>query len=192
VARNRATVDRAAKRQAIVDAAAELFVRDGYDATSMTALARAAGVTPNTLYWYFDDKDHLLVAVLDQEVVAALAAHQTNRATTLTEQLLQTVDTLDRLNALTITVHARSQLSPTVASWHDRFHTAGDQWMLAAIRRHLASRDAGGEARVPSDADLAAIPRLWSYAIEGMVAHGLDQSEREALCALLVRQLDAL
>ena len=45
------------KRGEIVSAARELFIHAGYDATSMGRLAVAAGVSANTIYWYFADKD---------------------------------------------------------------------------------------------------------------------------------------
>ena len=46
---NRRPVDREAKRDEIVQAAARLFTEAGFDATPMTQLAAAAGVTTNTV-----------------------------------------------------------------------------------------------------------------------------------------------
>jgi AcrR family transcriptional regulator len=48
-------------RQAILDAARELFVRDGVDATTMRAIAGKIGYTPTAIYHHFRDKDALLV-----------------------------------------------------------------------------------------------------------------------------------
>lgn len=44
------------KRAAILDAAKDLFVAKGFDATSMDAVAEAAGVSKLTLYSHFGDK----------------------------------------------------------------------------------------------------------------------------------------
>ena len=39
----------------ILDAAAELFVGDGYDATTTTQIAKRAGVSIGSLYQFFPD-----------------------------------------------------------------------------------------------------------------------------------------
>ncbi|PQP53755.1 TetR/AcrR family transcriptional regulator, partial [Mycolicibacterium austroafricanum] len=64
------------KRAEIVTAARELFVDAGYDATPMGRLAAAAGVAANTIYWYFEDKDAVLIAVLDEVMTDAWAQYQ--------------------------------------------------------------------------------------------------------------------
>lgn len=48
-----------AKRQAILEAAKNLFVRHGYANTSMDAVAAEAGVSKLTVYSHFTDKDTL-------------------------------------------------------------------------------------------------------------------------------------
>jgi AcrR family transcriptional regulator len=58
----------AATRRAIVDAAHELFDRDGYPATTMDAVAAAAGVSLKTVYLVFSTKSGLLRAVWDVQL----------------------------------------------------------------------------------------------------------------------------
>jgi AcrR family transcriptional regulator len=53
---------------ALVDAARELFARDGYDATSLDAVATRAGVTKGAVYHHFDGKRQLFEAVFSREV----------------------------------------------------------------------------------------------------------------------------
>ncbi|WP_439861246.1 TetR/AcrR family transcriptional regulator [Pseudomonas sp. MBLB4136] len=48
-----------AKRQAILDAAKNLFLRHGYDGSSMDAIAAEAGVSKLTVYSHFTDKETL-------------------------------------------------------------------------------------------------------------------------------------
>jgi TetR/AcrR family transcriptional regulator len=48
----------------ILDAAEELFARQGYAATSVKQIGTAAGVNPALLYYYFGDKDGLYRAAL--------------------------------------------------------------------------------------------------------------------------------
>jgi AcrR family transcriptional regulator len=53
---------------ALVDAARELFARDGYDATSLDAVAARAGVTKGAVYHHFAGKRQLFEAVFSREV----------------------------------------------------------------------------------------------------------------------------
>ena len=45
----------------IVDAAAKIFGKEGFQGASMSAVARAAGVSKGLLHYHFDSKEHLLV-----------------------------------------------------------------------------------------------------------------------------------
>jgi AcrR family transcriptional regulator len=53
---------------ALVDAARELFARDGYDATSLDAVAARAKMTKGAVYHHFDGKRQLFEAVFTREV----------------------------------------------------------------------------------------------------------------------------
>jgi AcrR family transcriptional regulator len=55
----------ATTRAAVLEAAHRLFVRDGYPATSMQAIAAEAGVAPKTVYLAFATKSGLLRALWD-------------------------------------------------------------------------------------------------------------------------------
>jgi AcrR family transcriptional regulator len=52
-------------RQRILDAAGDLFVRQGYGATSIRQIADAAQVAPDTVYATFGSKARVLTALLD-------------------------------------------------------------------------------------------------------------------------------
>jgi TetR/AcrR family transcriptional regulator, cholesterol catabolism regulator len=47
--------------QRIVDAAARMFGRDGFQGASMGAVAEAAGVSKGLLHYHFESKEHLLI-----------------------------------------------------------------------------------------------------------------------------------
>jgi len=49
------------KEQAIRDHALEMIVTHGFDGLSMQKLAKAAGVSPSTIYIYFKDREDLLL-----------------------------------------------------------------------------------------------------------------------------------
>jgi AcrR family transcriptional regulator len=58
-------------RQAVQDAARELFSERGFERTTMRAVAARAGVDPALIYHYFGDKDGLLFAALQPPADAA-------------------------------------------------------------------------------------------------------------------------
>jgi AcrR family transcriptional regulator len=64
-------------RKLIMDAAYTLFRRRAFARVNVDEIADAAGVTKRTLYDYFESKDALLTAVLDDQNELALAAFQT-------------------------------------------------------------------------------------------------------------------
>jgi AcrR family transcriptional regulator len=55
------------RRPEVLDAALELFLENGYQGTSMEAIARAAGVTKPVVYACFPGKDELFRALLARE-----------------------------------------------------------------------------------------------------------------------------
>jgi AcrR family transcriptional regulator len=59
------------KQAAITNAATELFLRDGYRGTSMDDIAAAAGVSKQTVYKQFTDKEQLFCDVVEGLVNAA-------------------------------------------------------------------------------------------------------------------------
>ena len=59
-------------RQEILDAASELFVKDGYENVSMRRIAEKIEYSPTTIYLYFKDKSELLEQVC-QETFARLS-----------------------------------------------------------------------------------------------------------------------
>lgn len=58
---------RAAKPQQILDAARTLFLGDGFSATSMDAVARAANVSKATVYAHYTSKEELFAAMMNAE-----------------------------------------------------------------------------------------------------------------------------
>jgi len=54
------------KRQSIIKGATALFLKYGFNAVSMEKVAQSAPVSKATLYKYFDSKNALLAAVLDE------------------------------------------------------------------------------------------------------------------------------
>jgi len=56
------------KVEAIYGQALKMIVEEGFDGLSMQKLARAAGVSPATIYIYFKDRDDLLLQLYQLEI----------------------------------------------------------------------------------------------------------------------------
>ncbi|MFC9964422.1 TetR/AcrR family transcriptional regulator [Nocardia ignorata] len=55
------------KRRAILDAAIDTFLRDGYERATLDVIAERAGVAKQTAYNHFGDKQTLFLAAVDDE-----------------------------------------------------------------------------------------------------------------------------
>lgn len=160
MARNKRDVDAEVKREQIEAAACALFLDEGYEATSMAAVAKAAGVAPNTLYWYFANKDDLLVAVLDRLVNRALAQVAGVQDRTLGEQLGWLIGEFQQASRLISTVHARLDQSEQIRTWHDRFHAMLDGMLVDQMM-------AKGMSRTKA----AMMSTVGTYVVEGLLSH---------------------
>jgi AcrR family transcriptional regulator len=80
---------RARTRQALLDAAAELFAERGVEGASVDAIAEAADRTSGALYDHYGSKDGLLFALLEGWVddVAAVTLAELSTTTTLEEMM---------------------------------------------------------------------------------------------------------
>lgn len=65
-------------RQALLDAAEQLFLRRGFSATSLDLIAEEAGFTKGAVYSHFANKDDLFLALLDRRARRLLYDYATN------------------------------------------------------------------------------------------------------------------
>jgi len=79
-------------RQEILDAARELFVKEGYENVSMRRIAEKIEYSPTTIYLYFEDKASLLFAICE-ETFAKLA----RRMEAITAEGGDPIETLKRV-----------------------------------------------------------------------------------------------
>ena len=146
------------RRAQIVDVARALFAEHGYRATTTRELAAAAGVSDALLYRYFESKDDLLRAVVE-DGIAGFAAMGTaagqGRDLSLTERLTA----LGR--AFLTTVGAQRDLIVLFVSEHqllaDDARLVGFIDLAASgLGRELAERAQAGEVRADLDGYLFA------------------------------------
>jgi len=84
------------RRREIFNAAANIFLKQGFQETSIGEIAEAAGIGRSTLYDYFKNKDDILVFFVEEEV---------SELTRRTEEIfLQSIDVIEKLHQ-TMLIH---------------------------------------------------------------------------------------
>lgn len=169
MAKNKRELEPAVKRDQIEDAACMLFLVEGYESTSMATIAKAAGVAPNTLYWYFSSKDDLLVAILDRLVNRAVAQLATMQSQSFGDQVLWLLTEFQQASKLISTVHSRLEKAETIRNWHDRFHVMLDQMLVSQMVSTGMSK-----------AKASVMATVGTYVVEGLLSHphGSQQVEK--------------
>jgi AcrR family transcriptional regulator len=153
----------------IVKAAMDAFAEKGFADTKLDDVARRAGVVKGTLYRYFETKEAVFRAVVQEAVVTQL--NDVERAASAFQgSLVEFVPMLlhraahrignDRLPRIARMVLAESRSFPDLAAiWHDELASR----MLALVSRLIANAQARGEVR-PGD------PGLYAFSIIGPMA----------------------
>lgn len=150
------------KRRAIMAAAAELFMAEGYAAVSMDAVARTAGVSKATLYAHFPGKEALFESIIAdgcaqmrQRADTLLASHGLPLRQALVELGLHWLRFLLRpqVRALHRVVIAEAVRFPALAR---AFYTAGPQAMQLWLTGWMAGEQAHGRLRQDTDTARAA------------------------------------
>jgi AcrR family transcriptional regulator len=144
---------RAHNRQALVSAARHLFARDGFEATTISAVAEEADLGFGTFYRYFPDKEAVLRAVLDEgraEIDAVLLAPDTDSRTA--------ADALRRLSERVIDALERNR-------------------DLLQLMWETAIRDAQHSGRRTPGDDEQSLPALLGGAIARLIARGVEAGE---------------
>lgn len=179
---NRPHLKRDEKVGQIVDAAEALLLRDGYDSTTMAAIAGAAGVSTNAVYWYFPSKDDVLAAVQSRRQQRAFARLDEISDSSLADRARVALAELDAGAELTAAVHERAKHSAAVAGVHEDFHRAvGERLTAAFLADGLNPADAGMAA--------AAIVAI----VEGLHLHEApyDPARRDELVVWALRRFAA-
>ncbi len=116
------------KKQQILKVASKHFLTYGYDGSSVNIMARESRISKETIYRYFKNKDHLFMAVIDQElaqykqkITHLMAA---SNLANLRESLLGVAETLlsvlmpDRQQAVRRLIFNEIRRSPEIGSYY--------------------------------------------------------------------------
>ncbi len=150
--RNRQEVPREERIDALLAVAEQQFLARGFAATSIAEIARAAGIEPGSVYWYFRSKDHAFAAVLNR-----LLDGEVDRIEEFdgdpTQKLFAALDSVERRRSLHPCVAERAPHSPTVMEYHERLHSWLHDLALAAVADHAT----GPDRDIAADAVVATI-----------------------------------
>ncbi|WP_063125862.1 TetR/AcrR family transcriptional regulator [Nocardia fusca] len=135
-------------RQRLIDAAEELFLRDGFSRTTIRGIAGHAGVDHALVNYYFGSKEGLFTAVMDllaspgELVEHATGAGPEHLAPRLLNALLTTWD------SPSVQEHSRRLLSAiqTDPTTRDAFRDYLEHQVIAQIAGTLTGRDATARA----------------------------------------------
>jgi len=79
------------KQEKILDAALTLFAENGYDSTSTSKVAKAAGVSEGLIFRHFENKEGLLNAIMEQGKQKSASLYATVMLQDNPKKLLKTV-----------------------------------------------------------------------------------------------------
>lgn len=80
---------RGSRRQQIMDAGLEMFSREGYSHCSIAQLAKHAGISKGLMYNYFESKEALLVAIIEDGMDEIMSMIDPNLDGTLTPEEME-------------------------------------------------------------------------------------------------------
>jgi AcrR family transcriptional regulator len=189
---------RARTRRDLLDAAARVFARHGYHATSVDMVGEAAGYTKGAVYSNFASKEELFLALLDEHVDRAVAALEeiageapAARADLVGERrtTLAVFDPDWHLLETEFVLYAarNAHLRELMAGRQQRTRHR----IAALLGRHLADVAPGGGA-LPPGTDLGDLARLLVAAGDGLTVMTLAEPDTDGghLMTLLLRLVE--
>ncbi|MEV4317069.1 helix-turn-helix domain-containing protein [Actinocrispum sp. NPDC049592] len=156
-------------RDAVLGAARELFLAQGYAATKISAIAERAGVSVETVYKAFGNKPGLVQAIADAALAAptqrsdAMSAQETDPHTVVRRWAGFACEVLPRLAPVVLLIRAAAASSPEMAGLLAR---------LDADRRERMDHQARllhDRGQLRPDVDIAqAGDVMWAYTDPGL------------------------
>jgi TetR/AcrR family transcriptional regulator, mexJK operon transcriptional repressor len=181
----------------ILDAATDLFLRDGYGATSIDSILEVSGGSKATLYNYFPTKDDLFRAVID-EVMSTDAPPKLDAGAdprrTLTELSVQRLEIVfsARHRALLRLIIAERDRFPDLARMYYERAPLRTRKLLISYLRELERRRvlAKGTAEEAAEFFIGMVAHEWI--LEVLLLGGSQKPTSEAIRERAVRVVDRL
>ena len=186
-------------RQAVLDAAARLFLQDGFDGTSVKAVADAAGVSPETVYARFKTKRALLGEaaqrvvrgddprpVLEQPGPRAVIAEK-DQHRQIELFAADIVRRIERAGPLVAVVAGAARAHPELRELHGRLHSD----RLRNLRGFVKALEANGSLTVDADRAAESVWALTSPELHAVLT-GVGGWSRRRYVAWLTDSLDRL
>jgi AcrR family transcriptional regulator len=150
----------------IISAAIDIFAEKGFAAAKLDDVAKRAGIAKGTLYRYFETKDEMFRAVVQQAIARSLEEAETT-AMAFEGSIADLVPMLlnraanrmgdRRFPAIARMVLAESRTFPDLAAvWHDQLVSR----MLGLVAELIAKAQARGEVK-------SGDPKLYAFSILG-------------------------
>ncbi|WP_293045065.1 TetR family transcriptional regulator [Mycobacterium sp.] len=178
-------------RTEIVAIAHELFVRDGFEATTVEAIAGAAGCATRTFYRYFGSKEDVMfhdlpdvIAGLEMLLDTKLAAG-TAEWTAVSESLIDFIGRFDAADARAATQRMDLWLhEPALRARYLQYVAQTEAVVVDSLCRHR-----GTSAEKDDVANLMAVAAVGAYRVivsthRGRAQHKLGDHLRDALATL--------
>ena len=185
-------------RQHLLDAALEVFWRDGVTRASLQAIAQEAGVTRGALYWHFKNKEDLFETLFEQQYADFFAAFN--------DQTLR-----DNQDVWTHLQHNLTAMFETLATRESKHkfcnvmfskceHTAGNETITElACRYHrlfqkqiaYALQLSREQGRLPENTDIELVAIYLESSLVGLIKIWIDEPERFDLIAKSKRVIAA-
>ncbi len=136
-----------AKRRQVLAGARRTFVSRGFDAASMGEIAREAGVSKGTLYVYFDSKEALFAALLDEakgdaaENALVFDPEEPDVARALTDfghRLLQKLAAPEHVALVRMVIGAGDRFPDLARAFYDAGPRRGRQALIAYLTEQAA------------------------------------------------------
>ncbi len=156
-------------RRAIIDAARDRFLRDGYTATTIASIASDAGASPDTIYKSFGGKAALFTAVCAEALAGtgpvpaeqrsnALQAKESDPATLLRGLGTLTSEVAPRIAPLLLMLATVADSDPSVAELHAELEAARLTRMTHVARTVAGKAPLRSGRTVEETADI-----MWTY-----------------------------
>jgi AcrR family transcriptional regulator len=192
-----------ARREQIVGAATRVFAEKGFRRATTREVARAAGVSEGTIYNYFEDKDALLLAILDRlnETERRGADFEEGMATDFrgfldqylrlrmsmmwkNREVFRVALSEMLVNAELRERYLRSVVDPTMKIAEDNFRSRMEQGEVRKTDAPLAMRSVAGAVLgvlvlgLLGDEEIGSRSDEVPDVLAGMLIHGLGEGDR--------------